>query len=306
MKWHVMAGIALTLLAWPVYLNGQYYFYNDKYYAGDVIIEAGSTGGIMNSLTDLGGRKGPGKDFIKDLNWKIANPAFGLYLAILYKDAIAIRLEAIRGQVCSYDSLLKQTDPDLASRYGRNLSFRSYLYEWLLTTEIHPLFFRLYDKNKAPYWSPYIVTGLGYFSFNPQAFLKGRWYDLRPLRLEGQGFSEYPHRRPYSLRQLNLPVGLGIKYESGPLLHIRVEIIHRILFTDYLDDVSTTYIDPSLFLAYLSPEQAAIAHQLHSRIQELQPGYINGKGTQRGDPKDRDAYFTIQLKVGWVMRSKRR
>ena len=48
--------------------DAQYYFYDDQYYDNPVIIEIGGSIGIMNCLTDLGGKKGIGKKFIKDLN----------------------------------------------------------------------------------------------------------------------------------------------------------------------------------------------------------------------------------------------
>jgi hypothetical protein len=148
------------------------------------------------------------------------------------------------------------------------------------------------------------MAGIGRFSFNPQAKLNGYWHDLWPLRLEGQGFDEYSDRKPYRLHQWNMPMGAGIRYEIGATLNARFEIVYRLLFTDYLDDVSTTYIDASLFQRYLSVDQAAIARQLHSRMQELQPGYQVSDGMQRGDASDHDTYFTMQVKIGWVIRKK--
>jgi hypothetical protein len=72
---------------------------------------------------------------------------------------------------------------------------------------------------------------------------------------------EYPERKEYKLTQLNFPLGAGIKLECSALLNLRLEILHRITRTDYLDDVSTRYIDPSLFQKYLSPNKASNALQ---------------------------------------------
>lgn len=302
--------IALTIICvcivYSQHTNAQYYYYNDKYYSSDVLVEAGLSVGVMNSLTDLGGRKGKGKDFIKDLNWKVTKPSFGLYATATYRDAIALRLEGTFGRIESYDSLLRKSDPNLIGRYGRNLSFRSKITDVQLAAEIHPLFFKQYDEDEAPYFSPYLIAGIGFFSYNPQAYLNGRWYDLQPLRLEGQGFEEYPDRKPYKLNQFNIPVGIGVRYELNSLLNMRLEFVHRILSTDYLDDVSNNYIDPSLFSKYLQSGQAAIAQQLYSRMEELQPGYKVSTSMPRGDKKDNDAYFTIQLKLGVNIRSGRR
>jgi len=126
------------------------------------------------------------------------------------------------------------------------------------------------------------------------------WVELKPLRLEGQGMAEYPARQEYSLWQKNIPMGFGLKYYIKENMFIGLEILHRKTFTDYIDDVSTTYIDPALFANYLDPQQAVYARQLMYREQFLNPAvnrpYIN---EQRGDPKDLDAYFSGMIRLGW-------
>lgn len=287
-------------------LNAQFYYYNNKYYDNDIVVELGGSFGIMNAFTDLGGRKGVGKKFIKDLNWKNSKPAFGAYIMGLYRDAIGVRLQATFGQITAYDSILKDVKTTTYGRYERNLSFKSSIADFQLAVEIHPLFFKNYDEGEAPFFSPYLVGGVGYFSFDPQAKLNGQWYSLQPLRTEGQGFKEYPDHKPYELNQINFSAGIGVKYEISEFLNARFEINHRFLTTDYIDDVSTIYIDPSLFSNYLPVNQAAIAQQLYSRKAELTPGDITIPGSQRGNSKDNDAFFTIQLKVGVTLGRQRR
>lgn len=126
------------------------------------------------------------------------------------------------------------------------------------------------------------------------------------LHTEGQGFKEYPKRKDYKLRQLNIPVGAGIKYEINSFLNARVELVYRILDTDYLDDVSTTYIDGSLFPNHLPPSLAALAQQLYDRQGELDPTHDPVIDGQRGDPSDKDAFFSIQLKLGITLGRLRR
>jgi hypothetical protein len=296
--------MAMWLLGYGVLgADAQYYFYNDRYYAGSFVIEGGCSGGIMNSLTDLGGRKGNGKGFLKDLNWNVSRPSRTLFLTGTYREVIGFRIEFSSGSLNSHDSLLKG-QADLTQRYGRNLGFRSNITELQFALEIQPLYFRQFRKDRASGWSTYFVIGAGYFRFSPQANLTGNWYDLQPLHLEGQGFSEYPTHKTYRLQQINIPIGTGIKWELSARLNARIEIIHRILFTDYLDDVSTVYINPDLFRKYLSPDLSEIAQQLYCRIKNLSPGSIIQEGSARGDPKHNDAFFTIQLKVSWVFREK--
>ncbi len=280
----------------------QYYFYNDDYLSKDIIVEVGCSAGLMNSLTDLGGQKGIGKRFIKDLNWKVSQPSYSIYVIGTYRNAVGLRAEFTKGTILSADGLLQQTDPDLAGRYGRNLSFKTSITEYQLSTEVHPLFFKEYYTDEVPSFSPYLVTGIAYFSFDPRAELNGEWHALHALRLEGQGFEEYPDRKAYKLKQLNLPFGAGIKREISTVLSARLEIVYRKLFTDYLDDVSNAYVDPVYFSKYLSPQQAIIAKQLYSRMEELQPAYQVSSDMPRGNRKNKDAYFTIQVKVGIAIR----
>jgi hypothetical protein len=281
--------------------HGQYYYYNDKYYGGDWVVELGGTLGVMNGLTDIGGNKGTGKKFVKDLNWKMTKPSFGLYAIATYREFLGVRLEATFGSVQSYDSILKKVGPSTFGRYERNLSFRSTVRDFQLVAEFHPLFLKIYDESKAPRWSPYVSAGIGYFVFNPQAKLNDQWYYLHPLRTEGEGFAEYPNRKTYSLSQVNIPLGLGVKYEVSSGVSARLEFAYRILFTDYLDDASNKdYVNPSVFSSYLSPHDALIAQQLSDRRIST---VINN---QRGDPNDNDAFFTIQLKVGFTIRAVRK
>jgi hypothetical protein len=196
---------------------------------------------------------------------------------------------------------LKPVASSTYGRYERNLSFRSRVTDIQLGIEVHPLFFKSYTEDEPPFLSPYISAGVGYFSFDPEAKLNEQWYPLQPLRTEGQGFDEFPDRKPYKLSQFNLAAGAGVKYEINHFLNARLEICHRFLFTDYLDDVSKDYIDPALFYVYLPPKQANIARQLYDRRGEIDPAHTPTPGFQRGDDKDNDSFFTIQVKLGIVL-----
>ena len=298
-KYLMAALVCLLFIQQP--LKSQYYYYNNKYYDNPLVFEVGVTGGVMNSFTDLGGKKGVGKNFIKDLRWKTARPSYGLYVAANYQDALFVRLEGTFGQVTGADSILKNVAASTYGRYERNLSFKSKISEAQLSVEVHPLFFKPYEDGNPPRLSPYAVAGVGLFSFDPQTKFNGQWYALKPLRTEGQGFAEYPETKEYSLTQLNFLAGAGLKYEISPFINARLEFVHRFLRTDYLDDVSGNYIDPSLFANYLTPNQASIAQQLYYRRDEIVPSDVSPLDSQRGDPKDKDAYFTIQFKIGMTL-----
>lgn len=284
--------------------NAQYYFYDNNYYDNPITFELGGSIAGMNCLTDLGGKKGIGKKFIKDLIVKNTKLAGSIYASATYRNAVTLRLEGTFGQIQAYDSILKNVKTTTFGRYERNLSFRSNISEIMLAAEIHPLYLLINWEERdqePPRLSPYIMAGVGYFSFNPQAKLNNRWVDLQPLSTEGQGFKEFPSRKVYALKQVSFPVGAGFRYELSSLFTVRAELVYRILTTDYLDDVSKWYIDPALYSSYFSGSKLTNALLLNDRHYELDPGYVNYPGYQRGDPSDNDAFFTFNVKIGLTL-----
>jgi hypothetical protein len=145
-----------------------------------------------------------------------------------------------------------------------------------------------------------VVGGIGFFAFNPQAKLNGEWIDLQPLSTEGEGFPEYPNRKPYKLKQFNFPVGIGLKYKLTPMFNISVEGMSRILNTDYLDDVSNEYIDQQAFVNNLTGIQRDRALILNDRQKELDPSHVTNVGWLRGNPAKKDSYFTFNVKMSLV------
>jgi len=274
-------------------------FPDDLYYTKPVTLEIGASLGLMNCLTDLGGGKGSGKNFIKDINVANSEPAASIYFSTAYKNALVLRSEMTWGIVKASDKVLKDVKESTLGRYERNLSFRSSIFELTLMGEIHPRYFKKYlPYEKLPRLSPYLTGGIGYFIFNPQARLNGVWVDLRPLSTEGQNFPEYPGRKFYKLKQINFPVGAGFRYKLTTFINFSTEVVYRILNTDYLDDVSTTYIDKSLFQKYLRPDLANLALLLYDRQKELNPTHTTNLNDIRGNPKKNDAYFSLNFKVG--------
>ncbi|HRO44992.1 hypothetical protein [Agriterribacter sp.] len=303
MKVHTVYLLFLCcLLSNPSF--AQDYFYNNRYYESDFLFEGGLSLGAINCLTDIGGRPGNGKKFLKDLNWQNTRMSGGIFVSFTYRYALGARLEFNMGNIMAYDSILKNDPSEARNRYRRNLHFKSRITELLLLAELHPLML-FPAKNKANV-SPYLVGGTGLFIFDPRACLNGEWVSLNTIHTEGQGFEEYPERKVYKLTQLNFPVGAGIQFECSALLNLRIEILHRITRTDYLDDVSTRYIDPDLFQKYLSPYQAAYALQLHDRQKEIDPSATTIPNAIRGNNSRNDSYFTVQCKLSLIIGRERR
>lgn len=303
----LLVATTVMLLASGKKASAQYYFYDAFSYNSPVMFEFGASAGIMNCLTDIGGKKGLGKKMLGDLNFGNNRVNGSVYLMATYKEAVALRLEGTWGSVSAYDSILANEKSTTNGRYERNLNFRSKISEVALLAEFHPLFifinWSLREDQDPPRISPYLCAGVGWYSFNPQAkSRRGDWIDLQPLSTEGQGFSEYPERKTYKLSQFNIPIGVGIRYELSSTFNLRAELLHRTLKTDYLDDVSTNYINNAVFANYFSGQQLqdAIDMTSNQRTNTGPDAYIYRKNETgiRGNPKNKDSYFTFNIKLG--------
>ncbi len=288
---------------------GQQYFYNDRYYENSWLLECGAGGGFMNCLTDLGGRHKNARSLLKDWILPDSKPAFVFSITLTNNYWLALRLAYLLGTIQAGD-IRQKNEPQLpAGRQLRNLHFRSTISELSLQAELYPGDIPALQGNQSTlfeFLSPSLIIGIGCFSFDPRARWEGQWARLQPLHTEGQGFPEYPKNIPYRLRQINIPAGLGARYELTALLTLKMECVYRILFTDYLDDVSKTYIDPQLFEKNLPPEKSTIAKLLADRSNELITGFYNPPGAIRGNPGKDDSYLATAINLSVALNRKRR
>lgn len=269
-------------------------------------IEAGLNFGPTFFLGDLGGNTGKGTTFIKDVNLELTKVMKGAFISIYPADWIGIRVAAQYTYVAGQDYIIDTDGVDELWRKQRNLDFRSNMFEAYAAIELFPtMMFNKYD-DYDPRLKPYGFIGVGMFSYNPEGSILNpdgsrTWHKLHPLRTEGQGMAEYPNKKPYSLTQINIPMGFGLKYQLSERLSLGTELLYRKTFTDYIDDVSTTYIDPNNFDTYLSAPQAAIARRIHDKTFGIvTPGVTRySPGTQRGNSKNMDAYFSTVVKIGF-------
>jgi len=283
-----------------------FYFYNNGYYEPSWVLDASLNIGGMNALTDIGGSKNS-KTGLGAVTLKNTHLTGGISVTATHKDWFALRLDLGVGRIEAHDSLLKgATESNAKGRYDRNLNFRSPITEAFIGVELHPLFLKDYQINDKymPRLSPYLMVGLGVMGYRPQAYVDDRWVELRPLRLEGQGFDEYPDRQPYGTTSIIIPYGLGLRYELSQAFFIRGEVIRRTTSTDYLDDVSQgDWVDPSLFYKYLPVGQANLASRLYNRSVTVNPP----RNTRpRGDSKNNDTYFSFQVRLSLVLNRGRR
>lgn len=220
-------------------------------------------------------------NYFGDLNDKAFNrpkPALGLTGNYEISDRLTLRGNFTFAQIEGADQY--SGDPDKIQ--NRNLSFQSNVLEFGLLGELTA--FNLYNIR----WSSYAFGGVAIFRFDPYTYDAGNKVLLQPLSTEGQGLAGYA-TKPYNRTDLAIPFGAGVKYNVNEKIRLAAEIGLRKTFTDYLDDVSTTYADPADLIAARGPQAAALAY----RGSNPQPA----KGALRGNSTKMDGYYFTGLHV---------
>lgn len=185
---------------------------------------------------------------------------------------------------------------DASLYHTRNLSFRSDIKELGIQGEVS--LFRFSKKNsttdsKKTYQNltPYLFGGFNIFYFSPKAYYKGQWVALQPLSTEGVSYSKV---------SMALPFGLGVKYQITSKWMLGIELGSRKTFTDYIDDVSTSYPDKNT----LQASKGNTAVDLSWRAGELASNsnlVFPAKGEKRGDPSNKDWYLLTQLTISYKL-----
>jgi hypothetical protein len=112
---------------------------------------------------------------------------------------------------------------------------------------------------------------------------------LKPLSTEGQGFMTGV--KDYKLTQFSIPFGFGAEYSLNEDMRLGLELGYRKIFTDYLDDVSTNYVDETTLLNARGPKAVDLAW----RGDEAHGGPYPAAGYMRGNPKYKDGYYYVAI-----------
>jgi len=216
-----------------------------------------------------------------------SNFGFGLGLKYDLNPHWSVRTEFNSGKIEADD---KKNDPNLQLR---NLSFQSKIVEGNLLLE-----YSLFNLSERKF-TPYAFAGLAVFHFDPYAYdTLGNKIFLKPLSTEGQGLPQYPNRKEYKLTQMAIPMGVGFRYKVADNITLGYELGIRKTFTDYLDDLSTTYVDELV----LAQERGLKAVEMAFRGGELKNSTASYPldGELRGGSQFKDWYYFhgITLTVG--------
>jgi hypothetical protein len=208
---------------------------------------------------------------------------------------IAVRVGASYAQL-GYSDIYNDHNEYMKTR---NLSFNSNVWELAVQGDFN--FFRFMPGEPGYNFTPYVTFGVGVFNYDPFAMLQGQKQFLRPLNTEGQGSTLYPDRKPYGSMAFSIPFGAGVKYCINERINIGFEIVHRVTGTDYLDDVSKTYVDPAVFPPLPNGDPSP-AYLLHDRSYELGDP-IGLPGRQRGVMTQKDQFATAIFYISFNLQS---
>lgn len=256
--------------------------------------------GASNYMGEIGGMQFDANPFLVDMLVPQTGMAFGGFYRYSFNDRLSAKVQLNWVRIHGADSL---SDPDEApQRFARNLSFRTDIFEVMLTGEYNWLVINDISRRsrKRIDFASYAFAGFGALLYYPHAKLDDNWYYLRPLATEGVD-------NEYNEMTIAVPLGVGAHFTIENKYRIGMEIGYRFAFTDYLDDVSTDYAAPSEL-----PYAESIA--LASRSREV---YATGKydnlpneGFYRGDernspirgnPDTNDGYLMVQFNVSYVL-----
>ena len=256
----------------------------------------GGSIGASSFLGDVGGKDTPAKKFIGDLNMPTTRFGFGVYGRYKLSPLLSFQLAVAWDRISGDD---KQAT--YVPRRGRNLSFRNDIYEMAFTTQVY--FYEIPSlitsfKTTVDFRA-YGFAGVGFFHHNPTANYKGEWVDLQPLQTEGVN---------YSLWGVSIPAGIGCYFSVNRMHRFGLELCWRKTFTDYLDDVSTTYVEPSTLA---NPTAVALANRSTEVARDPKIDEQYGKGVElyvpgapRGDSKAKDTWFTYSFTYSYAIRGK--
>lgn len=304
-------------------------FANAKQY-----ITLGVSVNALNYFGDIAPRSG-----FASTDISFTRPGIGISSDIRFGQSFSLRTNFMWGRISSND--YEVADPDNRNdiyRYARNLHFRNNIKDFSIVG-VFDIFSNPYSVTLRQSFTPYIFGGVSVFHHSPQALVpavarlypggtlsaadipqSGEWVALRPLRTEGQS---------YGIISFSIPVGGGVRFRLNQFMDLEAELNYRFLFTDYLDDISTNYVDKGTLNSELAkimsdrslePVEAVSGDSREALFTEDNvintnlatytgadgvnyvhlPGY-GQDGAQRGSSNDNDVYLTTTIRLVFMI-----
>ncbi|MCZ2100714.1 MAG: DUF6089 family protein [Chitinophagales bacterium] len=189
---------------------------------------------------------------------------------------------------------------DVNWQLQRNLNFSSYLAELSIMGELYILPFST-DPGRF-FFAPYLTAGISAFWFSPETVYHGREVKLQPLGTEGQGMQGRPEK--YRLNNIAIPFGVGAKFILTETINLGVEVVFRRSFTDYIDDVSTTYVNYDDLSRANGVLSARLSNRMNEYLGQDEP-VVLPTGAQRGGANVPDYYIGTLVTLNFVLTDSR-
>jgi len=237
------------------------------------------------------------KASIPSFRFAATRPNIGINATHRFTPRISARVALAYGRITGDDSkAADQNDPDARYRYHRNMNFRNDIVE-LSAVGVFDLIANRNNYIKRPDFVPYVFAGVAVFHHNPKGLVgpgdpvgleSGSYINLQPLETEGVSYSQ---------TQFSIPFGGGVRYKLNKSFDIGLEIGWRKTFTDYLDDVSATYIDP---VKLGSPAAKYFGGGI-TRTDDGAFTNFNAPGEMRGKGNEKDWYIVTGLHLNYIL-----
>lgn len=196
-------------------------------------------------------------------------------------------------KAAAYRGALKGDDQKAKYLEDRDLRFNMSITEVSVVAELN--FLDYFTGSLRNYFTPFIFGGMGVYYGIPKVSNT----ELRELGTEGQNLN-FDNREPYSFTNFCLPFGIGFKYSISKKICVAFEWGLRKTFSDYLDDVSTTY--------YLDSDLIEPGDPNYREFEYSDPTHDHKPYQQRGYSKTNDWYgfagLTLTYKINLIPRGK--
>jgi len=228
----------------------------------------------LNAQSYEGGLWAGGVNYFGDINTNSsvfdARPAGGIVGRYNFDSRISARISAGYGRTFDQDRNLGETDFQL----NRNEAVRTTALNISAMAEFNFFSFNSTDAFLDPkVYTPYLGAGIGFSNISPEVFFRDQgWTDVARVRTEDE--------KDFSSANISVPLAAGVKYQLNKDFILTGEWNSHLLFTDYFDDISTTY------------NQLSINENI---------GTLTTVGRQRGDRFKNDTYNMFGLQLTYVI-----
>lgn len=132
--------------------------------------------------------------------------------------------------------------------------------------------------------------------------------DLREWKTEGQGYNKEIHQSvPYSLWNVAIPLGAGVRYAVNKQWTCSVELNYYYFFTDFLDDASDRYATyDELRSAFPDDRDYELAKYISDPTGRGTNGYIGPATSPRGNPGLKDAFTFLSVEAAYTFTWKKK